>query len=256
MKDKSKLLSSLIVSLLAGFIYYQVSDDFAVKFSSSVKAILISENAEMYGPFQMESYTSIVKKSTGIKKKYKSKLYMKSNINKKSVSDDASEELLISIVKSENQAKLRRPVADRNIDFTAELDKLTARNHKSLSELDEELRLKSVNKEFADRNEYNKVKMYIKKDKKNSGANGYGFEYNHINKESVKVKKKKNEVNGFNESNKEMKEIKSFYEYKSSDNCAPGSHSKVNCNKTKKYKNVKEKNEIIIPDNVLDDDTM
>ena len=256
MKDKSKLISSLIVSLLAGFIYYQVSGDFADKFSSSVKAILISENEEMYGPLIMESYSSIVKKSSGLKMKHKSKLYIKSKVNKKSVSDDTSEELLISVLKSEYQAKLRRPVADKNVNFTAELNKFTVRNHKTLSELDDELRLKSVNKEIADKNDYNKVKMYIKKDKKNAGVFGYGFEYNHINKESVKVKKKKNDENGINDSGREMKKTKSFYEFNSNDNCYPSSQSKVNYNKTKKYKCDREKNEIIIPDNVLDDDTM
>lgn len=256
MKEKSKFVSSVIVSLLAGFIYYQLSGDFTEKFSNSVKAILVSDNSEMYGPFKSESYSSIIKNSSGIKKKNNSKLYIKSKVNKKSDSDNSFENKLVSDLNSENQAKFRRPSADKNIDFTAELNKLNSGKHKSLSELDDELRMKSIDNEIADMNEFNKVKMYIKKDKKNSGVNGYGFEYNHIKNKSGKVKNNKKDINGIKESNGVMNKSESSCEFNSGDNCAPKSKSKIIYNKTKKIKYVKEKNEIIMPDNELDDNTM
>ncbi|MBV6479718.1 MAG: hypothetical protein HGGPFJEG_02510 [Ignavibacteria bacterium] len=255
MKEKSKFLSSLLISLLAGFIYFQLSGDIKDKLTSSVKAVLISQNTEIYGPLNLETNNTDLKKSTGLYKKNKLRIYIKSDLRKKSIQDIKSEKSNISDLKSETQAIIRRPSANKNVDFTAELDKLISKKHKQLSELDDELRKKSAENEISDIDAYNKVKMFINKCDKNQKTNGYGFEYNYVKKETIKKYKTNNRKYGYRNAILNSKNCSNSGEKKSNGLSAPESKRKVNNGGKNKIKCEKESNEIILPDNVLDDYT-
>ena len=53
--EKSGILSSVIVSLLAGFIYYQFGNDIQVTLERSYKAALSYSDSEIFGPFYSQS---------------------------------------------------------------------------------------------------------------------------------------------------------------------------------------------------------
>jgi len=290
MKDKSKFLSSVIVSLLAGFIYYMFCLDITDNIERSVKAVISSNDYEEYmsrdfmpiNPEVSSSVNGPIKNNIKAVSKRKRSLKFKDYSvfpDDKSISDNA-----IS-----NQAKFQKPSPDRNVDFTAELEKLISNKYnrdnkdnvspslkpgrefkvdKSLSNCPEELaELKSGlnNSEKIRKNfERSQIKYYRKNYK------GNGFEYNII----------------INEKSSNSGRNKIRYEYNSSEkkkvntDCSEyknNSDSKINTEVRNQYKikiispkvRIKEKSdndvdadsddktiEINVPDDSNDDDSM
>lgn len=122
--EKSGLISSVIVSLLAGFIYYQFGNDIQVTLDRSFKAVLSYSDSEVFGPFNSQSLFSQIKNSDKKhQKNLKSGFYFKkqSKIDDIDVSD-------YSYLENKSQAKIQIAVPDRNIDFTSELNNLIKKN--------------------------------------------------------------------------------------------------------------------------------
>ena len=115
MKDKSRFLSSVIVSLLAGFIYLIAGENLPVNIQSSVRAILSSNAPDMYLTTECFPFYEISKNSAPKISKNNSKFY---------INDNESEDLQYSGLISGDQATFVRPLPDKNIDFASELNKL------------------------------------------------------------------------------------------------------------------------------------
>lgn len=115
MKDKSRIISSVIVSLLAGFIYLLSGNDIPVNIQSSVKAVLSSNEPDMYLTAECFPFYEISNKSDRKVSINNSSFYLKRN---KTGDKQYSE------INSGDQAKFVRPLPDKNIDFTSELNKL------------------------------------------------------------------------------------------------------------------------------------
>ena len=130
-RDRSSLISSIIVSLLAGFIYYQFGNDIQDKIDKSMKAVFSSASIEAFGPEQNKSFVSVLKKSEFKNKKNKSKFYFKNKHEENFASEKSidPQQLLTEYILSE-QSKASKPAPDRNIDFSAELNKLIKKNIK------------------------------------------------------------------------------------------------------------------------------
>ncbi|MDQ3020999.1 MAG: hypothetical protein M3R36_10565 [Bacteroidota bacterium] len=189
MKDKQRFMSSVIVSLLAGFIYYQFGQDIQQNFERSIKSVLSSNDMEEYLPADCESFNSTVKKSGDSKiTKKKSKFFIKKKNTIEFKSKDAviaGEELFSDFV-SGKQANFRRPVPDKNIDFTAELEKLM-KNEKDLKPGKEFKANKSYSEDqVADSRELRSNYKLLHKDfdVKSKYYRGNGFEYNLITDEN------------------------------------------------------------------------
>lgn len=122
--EKPGILSSVIVSLLAGFIYYQFGNDLQVTLEKSYKAVLSYSDSEIFGPFNSLSLSSadeISDNKSG--KNKKSGFYFKKR-NTEILLDDE-----YSVLLNKNQAKLQRSLPDKNIDFTSELNNLIKNYH-------------------------------------------------------------------------------------------------------------------------------
>lgn len=282
MKDKSKFLSSVIVSLLAGFIYYMFCLNITDNIERSVKAVISSNDSEEYMsgdfmPLNPEVCSSLggpVKNNFKAVSKKKRSLKFKDNSvfpDYKSISDNANL----------NQAKFQKPSPDRNIDFTAELEKLIFSKDKvapllkpgrefkvdkSMSNSPEELaELKSGlnNSEKIRKNfERSQIKYYRKNYK------GNGFEYNVIinDKSSNSVrntikyeyntsekKKVKSECREFNNDSdtKINTEVRNQYKIKI---ISPKVRIKAKCDNDEDSDD--KTIEINVPDNSDDDDSM
>ncbi|MBK8553523.1 MAG: hypothetical protein IPL53_21650 [Ignavibacteria bacterium] len=199
MKDKSRFVSSVIVSLLAGFIYYMFGQDINENVQSSIKAALSSNEMEEqylssdYFPVKSISDNSVIKS-----KKKNSKFYIKKRNTIEFQNNGITvpgEELFSDFVKN-NQAKFDRPVPDKDTDFTAELNELikTDRSKSRLKPLKElsdllknkndevadtkrfERRSEKMNKNF----EQSQIKTYNNYRKGDAEYKGNGFEYNYV----------------------------------------------------------------------------
>jgi hypothetical protein len=193
MKDKSRFLSSVIVSLLAGFIYYLFGQNITETAVSSVKAVLSSNFTEDIMNSDCITLNSSVKISGN--KLIKNKTFR----NKKQHSLEFKEIIItlpvensFSYIGKNSQAKIQRPSPNRNVDFTSELNRLIKKDksvieikpgkeyrvNKSLSNTNNEmadLDLKeNSNKKLRKNIEYSQMKYYNKEYK------GNGFEYNYV----------------------------------------------------------------------------
>ncbi len=200
MKDKSRFMSSVIVSLLAGFIYYLFGQDINENVQSSLKAVLssndINESSEQYMLSDCKPFESLVQTSGKKSKQKKSKFYIKKRttieLKHKGVTVPG-EELLSNLI----SAKFVKPVADKRTDFTAELDQLIKENktkskpvelssllNKSKNEVAEtrkyERKSEKLNKNF----EKKQIKTYYFR-KSNAEYKGSGFEYNYVTEENA-----------------------------------------------------------------------
>lgn len=195
MKDKSRFVSSVIVSLLAGFIYYNFGDNLQQKIQNSVKAVISSNDLELSSPSDCESFSSLVSNSKAKVKKKRLFVKKRNTIEFKSKSNGANipgDEMFSEFI-SKSPAKFQRPAADKNPDFTAELQNLiNGNNSKRQSKQNKITRSSVVNDEVT---ELNPLKSELKKLDKNfrvvpknyhgkSTSNGNGFEFNFMKNES------------------------------------------------------------------------
>jgi hypothetical protein len=127
MKDKSRFLSSVIVSLLAGFIYLLAGEDLPVNIQSSVKAILSNNGPDKYLNTDCFPFYELSKNTGSDNSKNYSKFYLKNS---------ETESNVFTEIVSVNQAKFIRPTPDKNIDFTSELQKLIHKNTEDITEPD------------------------------------------------------------------------------------------------------------------------
>ena len=287
MKDKSKFLSSVIVSLLAGFIYYMFCLNITDDIERSVKAVISSNDSEEYMsgdfmPLNPEVCSSVggpIKNNFKAVSKKKRSLKFKDNSvfpDDKSISDNANL----------NQAKFQKPSPDRNVDFTAELEKLIYSKDnkgkvapllrpgrefkvdKSMSNSPEELaELKSGlnNSEKIRKNfERSQIKYYRKNYKgngfeynviindksSNSGRNTIKYDYNASEKKKVK-----SECREFNNNSdpKINTELRNQYKIKI---ISPKVRIKAKCDNDEDSDSDDKTIEINVPDNSDDDDSM
>ncbi len=192
MKDKSRFISSVIVSLLAGFIYYQFGQDINEDFQNSIKAVISSNDVEQYFPTDCQPFNSLVKK-TDKNLKLRSKFFLKkkNTIEFKVKNETIPGDELFSEIVANNQAKFQRAVPDKNIDFTAELEHLIKNDlSKTESKQSKELKINksgNVSNGIADVNNLKSGSSLIHKNFENSESNlgteiytGNGFEYNYM----------------------------------------------------------------------------
>ncbi|MEO6694136.1 MAG: hypothetical protein ABIY50_07900 [Ignavibacteria bacterium] len=205
MKDRSRLLSSVIVSLLAGFIYYQFGEDIQSKIRS-FKAVISSIDSEFYGPEYHRSFHSGINKSDEISNVKKAKFFIrkKNTIELKKNGVSISEEKLLSGIVSIKQANLRKAIPDKNIDFSTELNNLI--NSRSDIKDNKEYKINwkiGKNKEVAENRTTRSEVIMIIKGLDKSGIisefnpeTGFGFEFNYIFE---------NEYGGGNNQNQDIK---------------------------------------------------
>jgi len=237
MKDRSRLLSSVIVSLLAGFIYYQFGEDIQIKLNKSLKAVISYNDNEIYGPEHCQSFSNSVKKSD-VKLNKKSKFYIKKKNTIEFKKNDVTipgDEVLSGII-SRTQANVRKPTPDKNLDFSAELNNLikSTSNKKEDKDFKVDWKINKNNGTVADnKSSKSNVIMIIKglgnsvKESKFDKNTGYGFEYNYTIK---------NENGEFNTENT-CKSNSS----KTSSNC------EHNCNKEEVEIKTEKKVKVILP---------
>lgn len=188
MKDRSEgksgFISSVIVSLLAGFIYYQFGSDIQVTLDRSFKAVLSYSDSEVFGPFNSQSLFSQIKNSD---KKYRKNIKSKFYLKKQSKVDfiNFSE---YSFLQNKSQAKFQRPIPDLNVDFTSELNNLIKKNQQPVAP--ELKRNKFIDKELSETGENYLYELPIEKNEvfyfdESSGETLNGFEYNVITEEGI-----------------------------------------------------------------------
>lgn len=194
MKDKQRFISSVIVSLIAGFIYYQFGQDIQQNFERSINAVLSSNDTDQYLPEDCEPFNSVTKNS-GIKvKNKKPKFYSNKRNTKELILKDVipTNESLSGTI-SNKQASIQRAVPDKNIDFTAELKSLIIINESNSFPKQGKVN-KSMSKsdiEIADTKEFRSKTNLIHKDRSDLNS-GKGFEYNFMMNENlsgIKIKK-------------------------------------------------------------------
>ncbi|MEO8666024.1 MAG: hypothetical protein ABI462_11045 [Ignavibacteria bacterium] len=201
MKDKSRFISSVIVSLLAGFIYYQFGHGIEDKLQSSIKAVLSSNENDMeqYLSPDCQPFTSIIAKSDAKLNKKRSKYFIKKRnfIEFKTGNETIPGDELFSSYIAQKQAKVQKTAADKNLDFTAELELLIKKDN-SKTDLHQSKGFKIDKRTgenvVADSREFSYRPERIQKNFEiRAGTYGYGFEYNYIiieqNKKS-KIEKK------------------------------------------------------------------
>ncbi|MEO8209520.1 MAG: hypothetical protein ABI840_03080 [bacterium] len=252
MKDKQRFMSSVIVSLLAGFIYYQFGQDIQQNFERSIKTVLSSNDMEEFLHSDCESFNSTVNKSGDNKiTRKKSKFFIKKKNTIEFKSKDAviSGEELFSEFVSSKQANFRRSVPDKNIDFTAELEKLIKSDNTSDLKPGKEFKAnKSYNEdEVADTRGLRTNSKLLHKDidVKSKYYRGNGFEYNFIKDEGSTG----NSSNGSRSSNGYY-QSGNTYEYNTSCDHSTSyeyskSEKKTECKKYKKEYSNKVK--VIVP---------
>lgn len=182
--EKSGLISSVIVSLLAGFIYYQFGNDIQITLDRSVKAVLSYSDSEVFGPFNSQSLSTQIKNSDKKhQKNLKSGFYFKkqSNADNIEVSD-------YSYMQKKSQAKIQIAVPDRNIDFTSELNNLIKKNQQPV--VPELNRNKNTEKELSENGGNYLYELPIDKNEiiyfvENSEESVSGFQYNIFNDEEI-----------------------------------------------------------------------
>lgn len=273
MKDKSRFISSVIVSLLAGFIYYQFGEDIKQDIQISFKAVLSSNDTEIYFPLEPQPFDCTIKKSGSKSNKKKSKFYLKkkNTIEIKTKGTVVPGDELLSNFIIQNQARIQKATPDKNIDFTAELQNLASsdlnkskqrqskeiKGNKSVSNSNLEASLNNSSKS----KESNKIHFNFEESQrkyKQKYSVGKGFEYNYVIEENSSVTPKKvNKKGSYNKStnyegmNSELKEIK--VEVKT--NVKNGKKLKVITPKVYNKSGDKVK-EVIMPDSNCDGDSM
>lgn len=219
MKDKSRFLSSVIVSLIAGFIYYLFGQNVSENVVSSVKAVLSSDHSEEYMPSDCITINSDVKisgKKSGKKSSFKKNHTFEFN----EIIVTLPVETLFSDIGKNSQAKFQKPSPDRNVDFTTELNRLIS-NDKSNVET-KPGKQNRINKSFGNTdNETADLNTKAYKNK-NLGKNivsfqmksydenykGNGFEYNYVVSRVAKEPIKKTSTN--NNSDRVKKECSDY----------------------------------------------
>lgn len=246
-KDRSRFTSSVIVSLLAGFICFQFGNEIQEKIVSSVKAISSNSLNEMYGPEYCGSFNSLVNRSDKKLKKVKSGFYVKNKSKTDKISTDiVSPESMISEIRK-IQAIKQKAIPDKNIDFSHELDKLIDKN--SLNGLNEKINWTAKYNyncdAVADENyKNNKIEVKIQSSnldglsKLEINKNGFGFEFNNTNSEKSLKKNRnstKSNCNSYNENHIDI-----------NIDCAKSSanEDENSCNHVKKVKLKAEKNKV------------
>ncbi|MBK8983096.1 MAG: hypothetical protein IPM38_12405 [Ignavibacteria bacterium] len=184
MKYKKNYLSSVIVSLLAGFIYYQFSTDLEKSFNEVFTANELEINVPLNGDDALSNFNN-PQKIASVKKIFRKSKGRITPLN-------AFAESGISDYNKENQAKTKKPVPDKNVDFTAELNNLLKKKDKPV-----ELRKsKSLNNTTADNNTTQRLQRSVINKECFSASvnkdivNGNGFEYNYVYNVNSKLKNK------------------------------------------------------------------
>ncbi|MBS1518214.1 MAG: hypothetical protein JSS91_09010 [Bacteroidetes bacterium] len=188
MNNKKNYISSVIVSLLAGFIYYQ----FGTNIQETVEKVFSSHELIMNVPSNNE-FDPAGFKNPQKKKEVKA-------LNKKTKLKNSPEiyfaESHSEVIFDENRAKYRKAVPDRKEDFTDELNKLI-RTGKISPDLRNSIRRSSDNNSTADVNssEMKIQKSVINKDCPSANVikdkyTGNGFEYNYFFKTDASFYKK------------------------------------------------------------------
>ncbi|HAY34910.1 MAG TPA: hypothetical protein PK536_07995, partial [Ignavibacteria bacterium] len=177
--------SSVIVSLLAGFIYYQFNTIIENSFDKVFTADEMEINVPLNGDDAISNFNN-PQKVNSVKKTFRKSISKTKTL--KSFSESAT-----SDISKDNQAKTEKPVPDLNIDFTAELNNLLKKNNrnsgirksKSLSNLTAE---NNANQN-SQRSVINKecFSATVNKD----FVNGNGFEFNHVISKDSKLKNKR-----------------------------------------------------------------
>ena len=249
--NRYRFTSSVIISLLAGFIYYQFGEDISHKLDFSMRAIPVESNSDFTESVMFEPFSSLIKKSDNKIIKSRSGNFKRLKINN---SDFSKSENLISEIKVK-QANIQKPIPDKNIDFTAELDILRDKNSKysKINNLNSN-KLKVIAEEDC---KLNKVKVKIFTDE--NSENGYGFEYNNtkVNRECVINNKSgfKENVNKYKikvyplQKIKFNKPVKEFKTTRKDEVVKPGNRIII-IDKNEKLK----KNEIYIHEETLEED--
>lgn len=253
MKDKSRFLSSVIVSLLAGFIYYILGQNVSDNVVSSVKAVLSSDFSEEYMPSDCITLNSDVNIS-GNKLSKKNSFKKNRTFELKEIIITLPVESMFSDVGKNSQAKIQKPSPDRNVDFTTELNRLINKDRteinikpgkenrikKNLSNTDQETadldfkvyRSKQLGKNIG----RSQMKFY------NKDYKGNGFEFNYVvssvakepvkktrpNTNSDKVKKECSEYNFNFEMNTSVKKVEKVDKVRKVRIIAPEIRIKIN----------------------------
>ncbi|MBK9331983.1 MAG: hypothetical protein IPM96_06160 [Ignavibacteria bacterium] len=184
MKYKKNYLSSVIVSLLAGFIYYQFSTDLEKSFNKVLSSNELEINVPLNGDDAISNFNN-PQKISSVKK-----IFRKSK-NSFTPSNAFTESGIIDNSKN-NQARTKKPVPDINIDFTAELNNLLKKKDKSV----EIRKSKSLNNTTADINTIQSFqRSVINKECFSASVNkdivkGNGFEFNYVYNENSKLRNK------------------------------------------------------------------
>ncbi len=190
MKDKQRFMSSVIVSLLAGFICYQFGQGIQQNLEKSIKAVLSSNviGTEEYFPTDCQPFNSAINNISGKLSKKKLKFYIKKRNTIEYKSQDITipaEELFSELVSK--KANAQRPAANKNVDFTSELEHLikndlTGTELKPGKEYKINKGISCTENEVADTREMRSRNNLLHKDFnfKNKYYSGNGFEYNYI----------------------------------------------------------------------------
>lgn len=231
MKDKSRYISSVIVSLLAGFIYYQFGQDINADLQSSLKATFSSNDVDEYLQANCQPFVSSGKVS-GIKK---TKFYLKKKNAiefKTSNGTRPGDELFSELV----QAKFKKSVPDKNVDFTAELQHLI----KDDVNINQSQQLKIEKKsskpgEVADSKSLNSPTNLVHKNIDSELGNG--FEYNYIIISGAPTSGSNSGITGtpktYVRSPESYVPYSSYQSYQSNNSNSCNSYSETKCNNKK-----------------------
>jgi len=184
MKFKKNYLSSVIVSLLAGFIYYQFSSDLEKTFNKVLSTNELEINVPLNGDDVISNFKNPQKISSG-KKIFRK--YISSNTSKNAFTESG----IIDNSKN-NQARTKKPVPDINVDFTAELNNLLKKKDKPV----EIRKSKSLNNTTADNNTGQSFQRSVINKECFSASvnkdivNGNGFEFNYVYNKNLNLKNK------------------------------------------------------------------
>lgn len=197
MKDKQKFISSVIVSLLAGFIYYMFGQDINKNFDTSVKTIVISNEIDEHLKQDSKSFSLLSRSNV---KNKNSKFYLKkkntTEIRVKGEAIDGEEMFSDLVVRT--QARLKRSVPDKEVNFSAELEQLMKDENCSLPsrQFKIEKRTDKSGNVVADSKESRTSVNFLHKSIEDELGNG--FEYNYIFKGKNNSQSKKNKkISGY-----------------------------------------------------------
>ncbi|MEO8447534.1 MAG: hypothetical protein ABI528_08570 [bacterium] len=247
MKDKQKFISSVIVSLLAGFIYYMFGQDINQNFEASVKTILSTNEIDEHLKQDFMSFNLISKSNV---KNKNSKFYLKKKntieLRVKGVSIDGEEMFSDLVVRT--QARLKRSIPDKEVNFSAELEQLMKDQNGSLPsrQFKIEKRANNSGNVVADTKESKTSVNFLHKS--NEDELGNGFEYNYIVKGKNNSQSKKNkEISDYTPLSKEYNTCNG-YQYNSDYNEKSNEFNPVKVEyKTKVIRSNGQKISVIIP---------